>query len=623
MRHSLVEPESRGGGAPAGPSDGPKLPPSFLARLEDRLASCDQPLIQLWSWPWSGKRRLLEALQARQPAAWGKLPPQVALVDRRLSVGKRWLVAEGRYRSAELLTAAEKLRPEQRLVLPVERRLNDEILPQRILGPQEMLLRPAEIEEMFAGAGGAQIGGLAQLSDGWAGPLLWLRDRWRLGDSPEIALGGPRFATRFHQRVTGRLDPAVFDAMIECSIADELDPALWRRVWISRPEKLAALERLVSEWGWVIETPGAPPCLPRLIRRATRSRRPSPERQREIHRQLGLAAHGLGLEAEAERYLSLADDRARLGRLRALGAMTAGPPATAAEAPTAATPAVSAATGPFPRFRLHLLGQAMIRRIDSGGDESELVWRLRRAFQSVAYLALAPDRRATKEQLVDALWRDASPEAIAKNFHPTLSEARRTLGHRQAFVYSQGLYTLNPELDWWIDCERFGELIEQGRRLSTGSPGGQAEPGSEGGPTEHGSEGGQAKHWVSELKEALDAWVGAWRLYRGELLSGLEAGWIRDRRAVLYRDYIELLRGIGDLCVRLGRLTEALDAYRSLLLEEPYEEQVHLAVMELYARQGRRDLVRRQFVRMQELLIQELNVEPVEETRARYHQLMR
>ncbi len=575
--------------------DGRDLPPSFVARLKGRLESCDQPLIQLWSWPWSGKRRLLEALAAKEPGAWGRLPTQAALVDRLASPGKLWLVAEGRYRSSELLAAAEKLRPEQRLVLPVERRLDDEILPQRILGPQEMLLRPAEIEEMFAGAGGARIGELARLSDGWAGPLRWLRDRWRRGDSPQVALGARQFATRFHQRVTGRLDPGIFDAMIECSIADELDVALWRRVWIARPEKLAALERLLCEWGWVTSGPGTTSRLPRLIRRATRSRRPSPERQRETYRQLGLAAHGLGLGAEAERYLSLAGDAVRLRRMRALGvAPGAGP--TVAGTPAAGTPSATSAA-PFPRFRLHLLGQAMVRRIDAGGDESELTWRLRRAFQSLVYLALAPDRRATKEQLVDALWRDAGPEAIAKNFHPTLSEARRTLGHRHAYVYSQGLYTLNPELDWWIDCDRFGELIERGRRLSGGS--------------------------ASELKGALDAWVGAWRLYRGELLSGVEAAWIRGHRAVLYRDYIDLLRGIGDLCVRLGRLTEALDAYRSLLLEEPYEERVHLAVMELYARQGRRDLVRRQFVRMQELLIQELNVEPVEETRARYHQLMR
>ncbi len=596
---------------------GLKLPPSFVARLGQQLGACDQPLIQLWSWPWSGKRRLLEALATRQPDAWVKLPPQGALIDRLSMPGKLWLVADGRYRSSELLAAAAKLRPEQRLVLPVERRLGDEILPQRVIGPQEMLLRPAEIEEMFAGAGGAQIGELARLSDGWAGPLRWLRDRGWRGDSPEITLSAPEFATRFHQRVTGRLDPGIFDVMIECSIADELDATLWRRVWIARPEKLAALERLLCDWSWVTSGPGAVPRLPRLMRRATRSRRPSPERRREIYRQLGLAAHGLGLEAEAERYLGLAGDAVRLARMRAIGVTVAAVGGTDAEMPGAGTPDAGSPSAPFPRFRLHLLGQAMVRRIEAQGDESELTWRLRRAFQSVAYLALAPDRRATKEQLVDALWRDAGPEAIAKNFHPTLSEARRTLGHRQAFVYNQGLYSLNPELGWWIDRDRFRELIEQGRRLS--------EPfrWRASGATEQGPGGGQAKPSASDLTRALDAWVGAWRLYRGELLSGVEAAWLRTHRAVLYREYTELLRSIGGLCVRLGRLTEALDAYRSLLLEEPYEERVHVAVMELYARQGRRDLVRRQFVRMQELLIQELNVEPVEETRERYHQLMR
>ncbi len=578
-----------------------------MTRLDQQLRSCDQPLIQLWSWPWSGKRRLLETLAAREPAAWVKLPPHGTLVDR-LSPDKRWLIAEGRHRSAELLAAADRLHPGQRLVLPVERRLDDEILPQRILEPRVMLLQPAEIEEMFAGAGGARIGELARLSDGWAGPLDWLRDRLR-GGSPETVLDSREFTTRFHQRVTGRLDLGIFDAMIECSVAEELDATLWRRVWIARPEKLAALERLLGEWGWVISEPGAVPRLPRLIRRATRSRRPR-SRQREICRQLGLAAHGLGLEAEAERFLGLAGDTERLSRLAAAGVTVAavppaGPPPAAA--PSAGrSPAIAAAVersagvdrpATYPRFELHLLGQAVVRRIDAGGEQRELAWRLRRALQSVAYLALAPGRRASKEQLIDAIWNDASLTSIGKNFHPTLSLARSTLGHKQAFVYNQGLYTLNPELGWWIDCDRFGELIEQGRRLSAGS--------------------------ASELKRGLDAWVGAWRLYRGELLSGLEADWIRGRRALFHRDYIELLRGIGGLCARLGRLTEALDAYRSLLLEEPYEERVHLEVMELYARQGRRDLVRRQFVRMQELLIHELNVEPVAETRERYHQLMR
>ncbi len=552
---------------------------------------------------------LLESLARQNSDDWVFLAPQGALIDDLPLSGPRWLVVEGQTVSAELLAAAGRLRPQQRLVLPVERRLDDEILPQRWLDPQAMRLGSAEIEETFAGVGAAGVEELARLTDGWIGPLGWLHRHWRRDESPDTALGTARFSARFQQRVVDRFDPGVSGVLLECSLAGELEPNLWRRVWLDRPEKLAALERLVSQWALVLSGPGASLRLPRLLRRAMRDRGLSPASQRELYSQLGLGAHALGFEASAERYLSLAGDASRLRRWQALGG-GAGVAAPSAAAPAAAATGsrVSAAgRRTFPRFSLHLLGQPMVRRLDAEGKEDELDWRLRRAFLSLAFLALAPDRRATKEQLLDAIWRDVSETSIAKNFHPTLSEARRTLGHRRVFVYNQGLYTLNPDLDWWIDSERFVELIRQGRKRLAGAGAGAVPP---------------AKS-ESEAQQALVTWLDAWRLYRGELLAGLEADWIQPRRQALRRDYIELLSGIGDLCARLGQPTRALDAYRSVLLEEPFEERIHLAVMELYARQGRRDLVRRQFVRMQELLLDELNVEPREETRERYHQLMR
>ncbi len=560
-----------------------RLPASFVARLGERLEACDQPLIQLWSWPWSGRRRLLEALTAKWPDEWVRLPTRGALADEVSASTARWLAAEGRHHGAELLAAAEQLRLGQRLVVSVERRADDEILPMRTVDPSEMLLRPVEIEELF---GASPISELARSSDGWAGPLLWLREHGATDVTADEALGSASFVARFRQRVVDRLDRETLDALIECSLTEELDPELWRRVWTSRPARLAALERLLWQWGWLISEPGRAPRLPRLLRRATSPLRPPPERRREIFRQLGVAAHGLGQRAAAERCLSLAGDDGRLARLARLR-----------DDPTVPVPRFDDEPPALPGFRLLLLGQPIVRRLDVDGEERELEWRLKRALQSVAFLALAPDRRATKQQLVDAVWRDASPASIAKNFHPTLSGARRTLGHRHVFVYNQGAYTLNPDLGWWIDCERFSWLAEAGRRLSAGTG--------------------------AERERALEAWLAAWRLYRGELLSGFEADWIRAHRAELRRRYVELMRDLGGLCVGLGRVTQALDAYRSLLLEEPYEERIHLAVMELYARQGRRDLVRRQFVRMQELLIEELNVEPAAASRERYHQLMR
>lgn len=262
-------------------------------------------------------------------------------------------------------------------------------------------------------------------------------------------------------------------------------------------------------------------------------------------------------------------------------------------------------TSTEPGFSLTLLGTPMVRRIGADGEEIELEWRLRRALQIVAFLALAPDQRAGKEELIEAIWPEASAGTIARNFHPTLSDARRTLAgsdhrRRDVILYRQGIYTLSPEIRWEVDVLRFEQMIAAGREQQT---------------------------WVEESGEespevALEILKAAWRLYRGPLLVEFDLPWITRRREALRRAYLGLLADIGHLSARLDQVTEALDAYRSVLVEEPYEERIHMAVMELYARQGRRDLVRRQYMRLQDLL-EELDVEPLEDVRKCYHRLMR
>lgn len=569
-----------------------RFPSSFEARIAGQLEACDQPLIQLWGWPWSGKRGLLEGWMAAQPGKWAELDPGAIRGESALPRTRFW-IATGPLAAPELLAAAEVLGSDQRLVIPVDRRLEDEILPLRTLEPSHLRLLGREIEEMFPGARSARVDELRRLSDGWPGPLLWLRESWEVEQSLERAIFGQAFAARFEQEVLSLLDSGLLEAMTECSVTEELDPGLWRRVWADQGDRLTALERLVGGWGWLITAPAVPPRLPRLLRQAVRSRYLKPDRERRTYVHLGRAAHALGLAAKAELYLRLAGDSQRLTRLSNLGLETGSTGSAASPAGDRFGPAHEGA----PRFSLQLLGQPLVKKLEAAGEETELSFRLRRALWSVAFLALCPGRRATKDELVDAVWREAPEDAIRKNFHPTLSEARRTLGPRDVFVLSQGSYTLNPDFGWWIDCERFRDRIEAGRRILERSPG--------------------------EPQPALEAWLEAWSLYGGHLLAGVDAPWIRPLREQYYQDYIELLRGVGDLSARLERRTQALDAYRSLLLEEPFEERVHLAVMELYSRQGRRDLVRRQFVRMQELLRGELNVEPLEETQERYHQLMR
>ncbi|MEM6457439.1 MAG: hypothetical protein AAF772_20295, partial [Acidobacteriota bacterium] len=77
------------------------------------------------------------------------------------------------------------------------------------------------------------------------------------------------------------------------------------------------------------------------------------------------------------------------------------------------------------RYRLQLLGPPEVARVEDGGASQVLRWRLRRALHVVALLALAPDHRLPRAELVAALWPDADEATVRRNFHPTLSDARR------------------------------------------------------------------------------------------------------------------------------------------------------------------------------------------------------
>ncbi|MDA8017637.1 MAG: type II toxin-antitoxin system VapB family antitoxin [Thermoanaerobaculia bacterium] len=252
-----------------------------------------------------------------------------------------------------------------------------------------------------------------------------------------------------------------------------------------------------------------------------------------------------------------------------------------------------------PAFEVRLFGHPVIFRRASNGERHEVSWRLRRSMAVLVYLALAPGHRASKDELVESLWRGEGPDAIQRNFHPTVSDARRSLatdaraeeGDIPTIAHRDGVYVLDPAIRWWIDVDVFRRLV-------------------------HAAE--EAEEPAIELR-LLES---AWRLVHAPLVRGFDADWVAGPRDELHRAWLAALRRIGELASQLGRHELALDAWRRLLMEEPFEEQAHLEVMELYGRAGRRDLVRRQYVKLQELLT-ELDVEPAPKTQERYLDLMR
>jgi DNA-binding SARP family transcriptional activator len=537
-----------------------------------RLRALEEPLIQVWGWPGTGRAALLEALlnaegERAMGLSLGELSGERELraaLDAARAHRVRFIIA-GAGSAEQAIAAAQWLTPGQHLVFASERRAAS--LPGVVVPPQELLLEAREVADLWYLLTGTRpdpraAEGLRAATDGWYLPLrLALEATGGAGlDGEDLLLEIPAVRSFLRHQVLA----AFSEEEREMLLAAAPDAA----AWVSGDGLPAGWRDMIESRGlWVEGADGEGP--PRL-----------------------LAA-----------YLA----RQRRRRSRQTGPLEpAGQPPTPARSPLSPLPAPPAVLGPGPVYRLTLLGDPSVRQVDGNGGGQQLEWRLRRSFLVLAYLASSPGLSARREDLVEAVWPREGEQTIDRNFHPTLSHLRRSLaGDRRdgvppPLLFRTGVYRLNPEITWEIDLLDFRRRVEEGRAAVA----------------RDALDASGAAH------PAVAAWQQAWKLYRGPFLQGYYDAWVSTRRETYHRLYLELLRELGDLYVRLGRLDEAMDAFRSVLVEDPLQERVHLAVMRIYAAQGRRDFLRKQYDRLCTLLLEELGVEPLPETTQEYHRLI-
>jgi DNA-binding SARP family transcriptional activator len=533
----------------AGPS---RFPP--IDRLLSRIAAMESPLVQLWGWPGSGRTLVLETLLARQGREALGLPLAALTSEGALrealeaarAEGVRWLVANGRPARERIAGAERWLLPGQRLALATDRRPGAASLPQGIVSPQELLLNDREVAELWRLLIGGEappqtIQALRAATDGWYRPLrLALESTGGLGlekAGPEALLEIPAVRSFLRHEVLDTFSGDERELLLDAPDARPAAQGAGGEAW-----------ELLEERGLWIEGPERD-CLPRLVAAAL-------DRERRRRR-------------------------------------PASRPGVPAAAPGGGPAAASIA------YILGLLGSPIARQRDEEG-ERDLDWRLKRAFQVLAFLASSPGLQAGREEVIEAVWPTEGERTIERNFHPTLSHLRRALegGNRAKdrpapLLFRNGVYRLNPEVGWEIDILELGRLADEGKELA-----GRGEPAA-----------------------AAEAWQRAWKLYRGPFLQGYYEGWVATRRDQYQRRYLDLLRDLGNLYVELGRNEEAMDAFRSYLIEDPFQESIHVEVMRLYAKQGRRDLVRRQYDQLCRILLEDLGQAPMARTAKEFHEL--
>lgn len=580
----------------------PRAP--HAARCLARLDGIDAPVVQVWGWPGSGCVAVVEALLERQEAralAPADLPGPAGREGGRAPEGRlreavralctdgaRWLVIPALPDGAVswLPALARAVPAGRRLVFPGHRRLTPAGAAAGLVTPGELLL---SVEEGIALAGEVlgevrdpdAIRRLVEAAGGWYRPLLLALEhaaatgvrQASLPADPDVLAALPVVAEFLRLQVLAALDESEREA-------------LFRMLAGVAPEESIA-RRLVEERGLLRDTPEGlrpPQLLAAFLARGVQARKARPE-------ETGTGPAG-----------GLTPSERRAGGPEA-GTVAPEGSATVAPFEELAPPAED------PLYRVHLLGRPEVwRRVEPGVPRASrrnrwerLHWPLKRALRALAYLASSPERRAPREELVEALWPEHGEDVVRRNFHPTLSHLRRGLrgsagkaGSGEPLVLQDGVYALAPEVDWWIDLEELERLAAVGRV--------RARQGRD--------------------REAVAAWKEGWRLYRGEFLESLDEPWASRRREAHRQVYLGLLQELGAAYERLGRPQEAVDAYRALLVEDPLQEPIHRALMRLYGRQGRRDLVRRQYERLTALLRDELGVEPLPDTTRDYHRIM-
>jgi DNA-binding SARP family transcriptional activator len=546
---------------------------AYLERLLHRVELLETPLIQIWGWPGSGKSGLLSAfLAVHEGEALGLSTDELAdgaavraAVDAAWKAEARWLVALGDPAQGNpgLGNPGNRLREAARRLRPGQRLIFAG--ERRARGVEELPASVIPPQELLATPG--EISALWHLlageipDPGTAARLHAASDGWyRPVQLALEATGGGGLGAATPEQL---LEIAPVRFFLRHEVAETFSAAEMEALLAAPEERAPEMGR--GEEGWRL-----------LDERGFWLEGAEPPQRDRMPRLL--AAY-------------LARERRRRG---------IGRPAPASQEhtpePDAAPPEV-----PVPRsavYSLGLLGAPFARLRDAGG-ERDLDCRLRRSFQVLAYLGSAPGMEAEREELIEAVWPTEGEHTIDRNFHPTLSHLRRALeaGRKdelQPLLFRGGVYRLNPEIGWEVDAVELKALVEKGKKLSL----------------------------RGDLAAAADAWRRAWTLYRGPFLQGHYEAWVTERRESYQRQHLEMLRELGDIYLRLQRPDDAMDAYRSILVEDPLQERIHLALMQVYADQGRRDMVRRQYDRLCTLLLEELGVEPLTETTREYHRLM-
>lgn len=241
-----------------------------------------------------------------------------------------------------------------------------------------------------------------------------------------------------------------------------------------------------------------------------------------------------------------------------------------------------------PQIQAYAFGS--VRVAVDGKQISRTDWSSNTA-KELFFLLLANPSGLRKEEIVDALWAEIPPAKANGMFHTSLYRVRRAL-LPDVLVYENGLYHLHDEMDLWDDVTEFNRLITQAKSATLDS-------------------------------KQVECYRQAIALYQGDYFEDSYGDWCIPIRNDLLTKYLDASYELAKYHGTHSEYQQALDLHQKILAKDPCREEIYQAMMRIQAESGDRSSAIRTFQRCVEILRKELKVDPSQDTRVLYEQILK
>lgn len=224
--------------------------------------------------------------------------------------------------------------------------------------------------------------------------------------------------------------------------------------------------------------------------------------------------------------------------------------------------------------------------------ENCIKWRTAKAEELFACLFARRGQNVPKWELCDALWPDLAESKVDTHLHTTVYQARKVLQQANLGIeirFRSGSYTLVLPAAIASDVAEFETIVSQQRR-----------------PT----------------KESLVYFERLLTLYQHDYLYGKDYLWALPQQEHYRIQFIRCALQLAEFYMQIENTGQALNALRKILEISPLDETAHEKILEIFRLHQHRAAFIKHYTAMATLFKQELGIEPKDELRVWYEEII-